>query len=225
MSRRLRVEVLGRCDYGTAWARQRELVDAARDGSRADTLLLVEHPPVITLGRRADPAHVLLDRARLAALGVECVEVDRGGDVTYHGPGQLVAYPIIDLRAHRCDVGWMLRSLEGAVMRCVGDWGIAAFRDPPYTGVWTAAGKIAAIGIGVRHWVTFHGTAINVAPDLAHFRWITPCGIADRPVTSMAQALGAATPDVWTVGRAFARVLADTFDLELEAESMVEATR
>lgn len=215
MRRPLHVTALGRCPYTNAWARQRAEVEARREGSVADALLLVEHPPVITLGRRARAAHILTDRARLAAMGVSCVEVDRGGDVTYHGPGQLVAYPILDLRAHRCDVGWMLRTLEQAVMDCLAVWDVEAWREPPYRGVWTGAGKIAAIGIGIRRWVTFHGTAINVAPDMRHFHWITPCGLADRPVTSLAELLGDATPDVWAVGRAFATALADCFDLAI----------
>ncbi len=214
MTRQLHVIHLGRCAYQAAWARQRAAVEAMRGGSTADTLFLVEHPPVITLGGRAVAAHVRADRARLAAAGVECLEVDRGGDVTYHGPGQLVAYPILDLNAHRRDVGWMLRTLEQAVIDCLRACDIDAWRDPPYTGVWTSAGKIAAIGIGVRRWVTFHGTAINVAPDLRHFQWITPCGIADRPVTSVAHFLGDATPGVWTVGRELTRTLAACFDLE-----------
>lgn len=215
MTRSLHVIRLGRCAYADAWARQRAAVDAKRAGSAADTLFLVEHPPIITLGRRARAEHVLVDRARLAAQGVECVQVDRGGDVTYHGPGQLVAYPIIDLKAHRCDVGWMLRTLEQVMIDCVATWGVVARRDPPYTGVWTDRGKLGAIGIGIRHWVTFHGIALNVAPDMRHFQWITPCGLADRPVTCLAEFLGEDTPDVWTVGDAFAATLAGHFDLTL----------
>lgn len=224
MTRTLDVVDLGRCAYRAAWERQRAAARAKFDGSDRDTLFLVEHPSVITLGRRAAAEHVVLDRDRLAAEGVECIDVDRGGDVTYHGPGQLVAYPVIDLKAHRRDVGWMLRQLEQAVIDCLAHWGIAGFRDAPYTGVWTDAGKVAAIGIAVNHWVTYHGTAINVAPDMRHFQWITPCGIPDRSVTSMAQWLGEDTPAVHAVGARFAHCLADVFNVSVRQAAVPVGT-
>jgi len=211
MNRPLEVLQLGPCDYRSAWERQHSLARGKYAASSADTLLLVEHPPVITLGRRADRQHILVNEAALAEHGVECIPVDRGGDVTYHGPGQLVAYPIIDLKAHRQDIGWLLRGLEQAVIDCLAIWNIPAFRDPPYTGVWTRRGKIAAIGIAVSHWVSYHGLSLNVCPNLGHFSWITPCGIADRPVTSMAEFLGDGTPDIWSVAERLTQALAAIF--------------
>ena len=174
--------------------RQHERRAAVAAGDAPDTLFLLEHLPAITLGRASSPAHVLHSRTQLAAQGIDWVECDRGGDVTYHGPGQLVAYPVLDLRRWQTSVGWYLRSLEAVIIRCLADYGLYGERVSGYTGVWVDGAKVAAIGIGVHQWIAFHGTALNLDPDMAHFGLIVPCGIADKPVTSMRGLLGEAPP-------------------------------
>jgi lipoate-protein ligase B len=175
--------------YGAAWALQRELVTARQAGRIRDVVLIVEHPPVITIGRAGRSANILLPRTLLAAEGFEVFEVERGGDVTYHGPGQLVGYPIVDLRAVDEDVVRYVRSLEGALIGALGQFGVSAGRVRGYPGVWAGDSKIAAIGVAVKRRVTMHGFALNVAPNLDHFAVINPCGLG-KPVTSMAAVLG-----------------------------------
>ena len=155
-----------------------------------DVLLLVEHPPVVTLGRASKEKHLIASPAFLAEKGVEVFEVERGGDVTFHGPGQLVGYPIIDLKRHRLDLHWYLRKIEEALINALGDLGIPAERNPNYTGVWTRGRKIASIGVHARDWVTWHGFALNVTTDLSYFNLIVPCGIAGVTMTSIAKELG-----------------------------------
>ncbi|HUL02626.1 MAG TPA: lipoyl(octanoyl) transferase LipB [Gemmatimonadales bacterium] len=185
----------GLVPYAEALAWQRRLARARIDGTLAhDVLLLVEHPPVVTLGRAARQAH-LLD-----ATGIDVVEVERGGDVTYHGPGQLVGYPILDLTQHRPDVHWYLRALEQALIEALAILGIPAERRPGYTGVWTRGRKIASIGVHVKQWVTWHGFALNVTTDLSEFDRIVPCGIEGVEMTSVAREagdVGRGTCDVW----------------------------
>jgi lipoate-protein ligase B len=154
-----------------------------------DVLLLVEHPPVITLGRGTRPGSLPIAPAELERRGVEVFEVERGGDVTFHGPGQLVGYPILDLRGHRQDLHWYLRSLEDVLIQALGRLNIEADRNPGLTGVWTAGRKIASIGIHVKQWVTLHGFALNVTTDLDPFDLIVPCGIRQVVMTSMASEL------------------------------------
>jgi lipoate-protein ligase B len=178
----LRARWLGRVPHGEADRLQRALHERATD----DYLLLLEHPHVYTLGTTADPAHVLVDPA---TVGAELVHVDRGGDVTYHGPGQLVGYPILDLREHRMDLHWYLRTLEDALITALGVLGIEASRNPGLTGVWTAGRKIASIGIHVKQWVTLHGFALNVSTDLSRFDLVVPCGIQNVVMTSVAEEL------------------------------------
>lgn len=180
----------GRVGYAEALALQRETAAAVRAGTSPETIFLLEHPPVITMGRRATGEHVLLSAEALAARGVELVETDRGGDVTYHGPGQVVGYPILDLRRRGLGPHTYLRFLEGVLIGVLAGYGIESFRDPAYTGVWTARGKIAAMGIRVSGGVSLHGFALNVATDLAGFGLIVPCGISGRAVTSMQAVLG-----------------------------------
>jgi lipoyl(octanoyl) transferase len=181
----------------------------------ADTLLLLEHPPVVTVGRSGNPAHVLLDRDELARRGVELHEAGRGGDVTYHGPGQLVGYPVLRLAPARRDAHRYLRTLEEILIRTLARYGLAAGRDPRWTGVWVAGRKIAAIGVRLgRGWVTSHGFALNVSTDLAPFDAIVPCGIRDRGVTSMARELGRA-PDLPAVAGLVAEELAAALGLPL----------
>ena len=173
----------GRVPYGEALEWQRRLAQDRIAGRLAhDVLLLLEHPPVITLGRNSHAEHVLADGA-----GIEVFEIERGGDVTYHGPGQLVGYPIIDLTHHRQDLHWYLRTLEQALIDALARLGVAAERHPGYTGVWTGGGKrkIASIGVHVKQWVTWHGFALNVTTDLTAFDRIVPCGIAGVEMTSV----------------------------------------
>ena len=184
------VQQLGRRDYLSALDLQVELRDKVHADSSTEYLLLVEHPPVITLGRRANKANVLLGEDELRRRGFEVHEATRGGDVTYHGPGQIVGYPIIDLNRHHLGLREYMRALEETLIRTVGEFGIEGSRIEGLTGVWTPKGKVAAIGVAIRSWVSYHGFALNVAPDLSHFLAITPCGIPDKPVTSMAKLLG-----------------------------------
>jgi lipoyl(octanoyl) transferase len=176
------------------------LVEDRRAGRIGDTLLLLEHPPVITLGvkTRHGPTHIVATSEVLARAGVEVFETGRGGDVTYHGPGQLVGYPIFDLRPDRCDVHRYVRDLEEALIRAVRPFGVEGGRVEGLTGVWVGPrgreAKLAAIGVRISRWITSHGFALNVSSDLDHFSLIVPCGIADRGVTSLEHLLGRAVP-------------------------------
>ena len=200
----------GLVSYGDAFEMQRARRAAVECGETPDTVFLLEHAPVITLGRKADAAHVLAPPEKLKDLGVALVPSDRGGDVTYHGPGQMVAYPVLDLRRRRCSVQWYLRSLEEALIRLLAYYGITADRLEGHTGVWVGNEKIAAVGVGIRQWVTFHGVALNVAPDWGHWSLIVPCGIRDRGLTSMARLLGHAPPMTEVMDR-FERAFLDVF--------------
>lgn len=178
----IEVRRLGLCDYEETLALQEEARDAVIAGG-PEQLLLVEHPPVITLGRRGDARHVLVPRAPV-------LRVSRGGDVTYHGPGQLVGYPILDLGRRGRDVDRYLRSLEDVLIAVARRFGIGARRQRGFTGVWVGNAKLAAIGVGIRHWVTMHGFALNVADLRAEFAAIVPCGLAGMGVTSLAELTG-----------------------------------
>lgn len=181
---------LGSIEYASAWQLQRELAQQRRAGAIPDTLLLLEHrPPVITLGRGSHAEHLLVTPQQLEKLGIQLVETDRGGDITYHGPGQLVGYPILDLRQHDRDVHLYLRRLEEVIIAALSHFGIVGHRKEGLTGVWVGEEKVAAIGIKVSHWVTMHGFALNVCPDLSHFELIVPCGIRDKGVTSLQKLL------------------------------------
>jgi lipoyl(octanoyl) transferase len=178
--------------YAEALALQRALAEDRKANRVRDLLLLVEHPHVLTLGVRGDGgrAHILADAGVLAARGVEVFEAGRGGDVTYHGPGQVVGYPIIDLKPDRCDVHRYVRDLEEVLIRTAADYGVTGTRVDGLTGVWVGREKLAAIGVRISRWVTSHGFALNVTTDLDYFNLIVPCGIADRGVTSLEQLLG-----------------------------------
>ena len=181
----------GRTGYADAWRRQEELVARRNAGEISDTLVFTEHEPVYTLGvRKGAEAHLLWDEAELARRGIAVVTTNRGGDITYHGPGQIVGYPIISL-APRKDLHAYLRFVEQVLINTVGTFGLAAARREGKTGIWLGPRKIAAIGIAVKKWTTFHGFALNVNPDLAPFAGIVPCGITDGTVTSLAAELGA----------------------------------
>lgn len=160
----------------------------------SNALFLLEHEPVITLGRDAHENNLLLTPEALRAQGIAVEPTDRGGDVTYHGPGQLVAYPVLDLHQWQPSVGWYLRVLEQVLIDLLATYGLRGERIPGLTGVWCEGAKVAAIGIGVNRWVTLHGIALNVAPDMRHFGLIIPCGIANKPVTSLGELLGAPPP-------------------------------
>jgi len=188
------IEVLrvGRMDYPAALKFQEDLLAERAEGTVGDTLILVEHPPVLTLGRRGDRANILAAPAALEAQGVGVYEVRRGGDVTYHGPGQVVGYPVMDLRSREGDAKGFVRDVEEVFIRLLDrEFGIPARREEgKFTGVWVGDEKIVAIGIAVRNLVTMHGFAFNVNVDLSHFNWINPCGIVDRGVTSLRKLLG-----------------------------------
>ena len=190
------VRRLGRVEYEAGVDLQKQLVEARRTGAIGDTLLLLEHPPVITLGvkTRGERTHIVASESALAAAGVAVFETGRGGDITYHGPGQLVGYPILDLNPDRRDVHRYVRDLEEVLIRAAAGFGIDARRVPGLTGVWVGApgreDKLAAIGVRISRWITSHGFALNVGTNLDHFNLIVPCGIADRGVTSLSRLLG-----------------------------------
>jgi len=189
LMRPIEIRRLGRMAYADALALQRALVADRQAGRIDDLLLLVEHPPVLTLGQRGDGGrgHIIATDDQLTARGIDVFEAGRGGDVTYHGPGQVVGYPIIDLNPDRRDVHRYVRDLEEVLILVAGDFGIAAGRVAGLTGVWVGADKLAAIGVRISRWVTSHGFALNVNTDLTDFDLIVPCGIADRGVTSFAK--------------------------------------
>ncbi|MGD2136494.1 MAG: lipoyl(octanoyl) transferase LipB [Gemmatimonadales bacterium] len=200
MSAELGVVGLGRMGYVEALDVQRRLARGRIEGAvPRDLLLLVEHPPVVTLGRSTQTAHLTTPVAALEARGVGVHEIERGGDVTFHGPGQLVGYPIFDLGEHRRDLHWFLRQIEAALIDALAGLGLAGERQEGLTGVWTGGHKIASIGIHVKQWVTWHGFALNVTTDLSYFDLIVPCGIQDVVMTSVARELAERTPrDVWS---------------------------
>ncbi len=210
---------LGRVDYGEAWRRQQELIQQRAAGLIPDTLLLLEHPPVYTTGRRGPGDHLLLPANALAA---PLIETDRGGDITFHGPGQLVAYAIVDLKAAGLGILGYVRALEEVIVATLAEYGIEGRREPGLTGVWAGTEKIAAIGVRVSRpggaaggWITSHGLALNVDVDLAWFERIVPCGIPDRGVTSMARFLRTAPPPRevgWRLADQFGRVFGRTVE-------------
>ncbi len=190
----MRVIDLGRMGYEAAWDVQREVAELVLSGAE-DALLVVEHDPVLTLGAAFQESNLLLPADEYRSRGIDVVRTDRGGDVTYHGPGQLVVYPVFDLNRHGRDLHRWMRGLEEAVILAVGEFGLAGWRFPPHTGVWvgdpgTGARKVAAIGVKVRRWVNLHGVALNCDADLSPFGLIVPCGIQGFGVTSIAQETG-----------------------------------
>ena len=185
---------LGRSAYRACWALQRHLQERRIAGNISDVLLLTEHDPVITLGTTANADHLLASPEMLSREGLDVVYIERGGDITYHGPGQLVGYPVFDLTQLTPDLHQYLRQLEDLVMGTLAAFGVCASRVEGYTGVWVGNEKICAIGIHVRRWVTMHGFALNVNTDLSYFRHIIPCGIFERGVTSLAEILGRRVP-------------------------------
>jgi lipoyl(octanoyl) transferase len=216
--RGLEVRRLGRVPYADALALQRSLVEERRAGTIGDTLLFVEHPHVLTLGVRGDGGrgHILVTDEALASRGIEIHETGRGGDITYHGPGQIVGYPIIDLNPGRRDVHRYVRDLETVLIRTAADYGITAGHIEGLTGVWVGDEKLAAIGVRIARWITSHGFALNVATDLDYFGLIVPCGIADRGVTSLERLLGRPVDPAEVQGRIIEH-FCNMFDLKVLA--------
>ncbi|HEU5257299.1 MAG TPA: lipoyl(octanoyl) transferase LipB [Vicinamibacterales bacterium] len=211
--RTLDVRRLGFVPYGEALDLQKALVEERRAGNVPDLLLLLQHPPVITLGVRRDSrSHVIASDGQLAMHGIDVHEAGRGGDVTYHGPGQIVGYPILDLRPDRCDVHRYVRDLEEVMIRVCADYGVTAHRVDGLTGAWVGTAKIGAIGVRISRWITSHGFAFNVNTRLEDFQLIVPCGIADRGVTSLREQLGKELSIEDVEGR-FIRRFAEVFDM------------
>jgi lipoyl(octanoyl) transferase len=213
--RRCELRDLGRTGYGEALELQRVLVEKRKRGLIPDQLLIVEHPHVMTLGRNGRLENLLAGEDVLRRAGIELFRCDRGGDITYHGPGQVVGYPILDLREWKRDVVAYVRGIERALCATLADFGISAGTVPGLTGVWVEGRKIAAIGVHISRWVTSHGFALNLTTDLNYFQYIVPCGLA-KPVTSMAE-LGAAAPRSQVI-----ESLAGRFSEQFELD-MVEA--
>lgn len=212
--RPIEIRRLGIVPYSAALEIQARLVEDRRAGRVGDLLLLLQHPPVITLGVKArNGGNVRASRDALAARGVEVHEAGRGGDVTFHGPGQIVGYPILDLKPDRCDVHRYVRDLEEVMICTAAEFGVGAGRMPGLTGVWVGQDKLAAIGVRISRWITSHGFAFNVSTDLDYFALIVPCGIADRGVTSLARLLGRPV-EVEAVEDALARHFCVVFERE-----------
>ena len=180
---------LGIVDYGEAHDLQKRILQDRIDNKCPDQLILLQHNPVITVGRGGDDSNIITPKAMLESAGISVYEIERGGDVTYHGPGQITGYPIIDLRNYKKDVHWYLRQMEEVIIKVLSEYDTIGKRVKEYTGVWVGDEKIAAIGVAVKRWITYHGFAFNVSPDLSHFKLINPCGITDKEVTSLEKIL------------------------------------
>ncbi|MFH1134788.1 MAG: lipoyl(octanoyl) transferase LipB [Pseudomonadota bacterium] len=213
---------LNRLAYPEALALMRGLVEAKRDPALPETLILTEHEPVMTMGRRAEEKDIPAGREALRARGIGLFRIERGGLVTYHGPGQLVAYPIFRLRALNIGVAEMVRSLEDVIILTLADFGLIGRREPEHPGVWIGARKTASIGLAVRRAVTFHGLALNVNPDLSHFGLINPCGLTGTGITSMSEESGS-SPDPALIRTRLAVHFSRIFNLEFQPWSLEEA--
>jgi lipoyl(octanoyl) transferase len=212
--RTCKASYLGRVNYSDGLALQEQAVEQLKEGENDEQLLLLEHNHVFTLGRAANATNILASPESLAAHGVEVHETGRGGDVTYHGPGQLVGYPIINLKPDRQDVHRYVRDIEEVLIGTIADYGITGTRIAGLTGVWVGNQKIAAIGVRIARWITSHGFALNVNPDLNFFRMIVPCGITDKGVTSIAQQIGR-EPELNEVARVAAKYFAEVFSRDI----------
>ncbi len=215
---RCTVYQLGQIDYSKAYALQIELLKQRVNNVAGDALLLLEHPPTITIGKSGKLENILVSRAELSVRGIATLFIDRGGDVTYHGPGQLVGYPIIDLRHRGRDLHRYVYGLEEVLIRTLNDFGIRAGRDRSHRGVWVAGQEIAAIGLRVKKWVTMHGFALNINTDLEPFSLINPCGFSDRGATSMAAVLSQGVPTTAVTEKLLLR-FSEIFDAQLELAS------
>lgn len=211
---------LGLLDYQDAWALQLRLVDAGKDGAlKSGVVLFVEHPAVFTLGRRGGRENLKVSESFLTARGISVVHVERGGDITYHGPGQLVVYPVVHLRAMGLGVLPFVEGLEEVMIRTVGDWGIDAGRNVLNRGAWVGMSKIGSIGIAVRRSISFHGLALNVNTDLEPFTWVNPCGLQGVRITSMKEILGKEIP-MEDVKAAAKEHMGEVFGVELECSRL-----
>ena len=217
----MRVVRLGRTRYRECWDLQHTLFARRAAGELTDLLLLTEHEHVYTLGTGADVHHLLAGETELFERGIDVAAVDRGGDITYHGPGQLVGYPLLDLHAYTRDLHWYLRRLEEVIIRVLGEFHVSGSRLEGYTGVWVGGEKICAIGIRASRWITMHGFALNVSTDLSFYDRIIPCGIFDRGVTSLQAVLGSAPP-METVESAVVRAFAEVFGAALTEGVLTE---
>ncbi|MBA3890535.1 MAG: lipoyl(octanoyl) transferase LipB [Gemmatimonadaceae bacterium] len=216
---------LGLREYSEALVIQRDVARARITGAiPEDVLLLVEHPPVITLGRSSKPQHLVATADLLASRGIALHEVERGGDVTLHAPGQLVGYPIVDLKRHKQDLHWYLRQVEEALIRSLAPFGIAGERSAGYTGVWTQGRKLASIGVHARDWVTWHGFALNVSTDLELFDMIVPCGIRAVQMTSVCRECTAPPPAVPEVAAGVTLAFGTVFELEPISRELGDVT-
>ena len=211
MSATARLLDLGVRDYRAVWTLQHDLHEAVREGRKPDTWIVVEHPPVVTLGRQAKRENVLLSEAQLAERGIDVVAIERGGDVTYHGPGQIVVYPIRRLERFR-EVVPLVRALEGAVIETCARFDVAAQRWSEHAGVWVGSNQICAIGLAVRRMVSLHGIALNASTELSYDRLINPCGLTERGITSLSKEAGRAV-SVEEAKRVLLEELARAFDL------------
>lgn len=213
MKKTCRLIELERTAYDYAWDLQKEMVQQRRSGQIEDTLIMLEHDHVYTIGRAGSRNNILVAADQLKAEGVTVVEVDRGGDITYHGPGQLVGYPILNLTAHGKDMHLYVRMLEEVIIRTIAVYGINGHRENGLTGVWTEMGKIAAIGVGVKGWVSMHGFSLNIHPDMRYFSMINPCGITNRPVASMRDFTVSVSRN--EVSHELLKQFADVFDVQI----------
>lgn len=221
MTKKLEILNLGNMKYKKAYELQLELIKKRAAGEIPDTLILVEHPPVFTIGSSGTDEHISVSRDFLESSGIEVFETNRGGDITYHGPGQIVAYPILNLKEHKQDLHWLLRQYEEVTIRLLEKYGITARRIDGLTGVWVGDEKITAIGVGVRRWVSYHGFAFNVNPNLEHFSYIIPCGIRDKGVTSLSKLQGEEM-DMDEMRKKVIKYFAEVFEMEvLEDERQI----
>jgi len=221
MAKKLEILNLGKMKYQKAYEIQLEMIKKRAADEILDTLILVEHPPVFTIGSSGTEEHISVSREFLESSGIEVFETNRGGDITYHGPGQIVAYPILNLKEHKQDLHWLLRQYEEVTIRLLEEYDIKARRIEGLTGVWVGDEKITAIGVGVRRWVSYHGFAFNVNPNLEHFSYIIPCGIRDKGVTSLAKLLGKEM-DMDQMRKKVIKYFAEVFEMEvLEDERQI----
>ena len=208
-------------DYEMAWDFQRELVAAKLTSDLPDTLMILEHNPVITLGRRGNRQYIRASPGALTAAGINIYHVERGGEVTYHGPGQIVGYPILDLRNWRRDVSWYVFNLEEVLMRTLGDFGIEGARNRLSRGVWVGESKSGSIGVAIKRWVTSHGFSLNISPNMNHYSLITPCGLDGIEVTCMRDLLGR-EPDHHRIRDGISRHFQEVFHIQLANMDMEE---
>jgi len=206
---------LGIVDYEQAHSLQKRILQDRIDNKCTDHLILLQHNPVITIGRGGDNKNIIVPQTVLDSSHIKVYEIERGGDVTYHGPGQLTGYPIIDLRNYKKDVHWYLRQLEETIIKFLSYYNIVGKRVSGLTGVWVDDEKIAAIGVAVKRWVTYHGFALNINPDLSHFKLINPCGITDKEVTSLTKILGF-NVDMAEVEDKIVSAFSDIFNVEID---------